>query len=217
MHLRTILLLLAIISLGTVGTGGYFIASQLTDTAWDVAWNHTDKTAAMVRKQVEFYLAQHRRFSVALSGVSQLGTARIQKDDTALKSVNRALDHHCSSLKGAVCYLMDREGKTIASSNRNTPVSFVGKNYGFRPYFKNAMVGESAIYLALGVTSKKRGIYFSAPVMVPPQQVGGVVVVKYAVDELEKEFSTLAGTFALTDSSKFGFPRYLAIKGLGGA
>jgi hypothetical protein len=40
----------------------------------------------------------------------------------------------------------------------------VDKNFSFRPYFKKAIAGKSATYLALGTTSGKRGVYYSHPV-----------------------------------------------------
>ena len=38
-------------------------------------------------------------------------------------------------------YIIDRSGLTLASSNWNLPSSFVGHNYGFRPYFLDAIDG----------------------------------------------------------------------------
>jgi len=89
-----------------------------------------------------------------------------------------------------VCYLMDRQGKTLASSNWNSPSSFVNKNYGFRPYFKKAIEGEPYIYLAVGVTTHKAGIYYSCPVSgTESESPSGVVVIKDSVSELNKAVS----------------------------
>lgn len=59
---------------------------------------------------------------------------------------------------------MDLNGSTVASSNRNDPDSFVGENFSFRPYWKQAIGGTPATYMALGVTSGKRGVFYSHPV-----------------------------------------------------
>ncbi|MCJ7538650.1 MAG: response regulator, partial [Desulfobacterales bacterium] len=96
------------------------------------------------------------------------------------------------SLMVSVSYLMDRNGKTIASSNRHDQDSFVGKKYSFRPYFKEAMHGNPAVYMALGVTSKKRGVYYSYPIYDSSQNSPiGVVVLKAGVDTIEREFMSL--------------------------
>ena len=57
-------------------------------------------------------------------------------------------------------FLMDERGNCILS----TDTRFEGKNYGFRPYFKQALKTGSGAYVALGVTSKKLGLYLSTRV-----------------------------------------------------
>jgi PAS domain S-box-containing protein len=83
---------------------------------------------------------------------------------------------------------MDNRGKTIASSNRNDPDSFVGQNFSFRPYFQRAIRGQSASYLALGTTSGKRGVYFSYPVYgYGSEYPDGIVVIKGSIEMIERE------------------------------
>ena len=112
---------------------------------------------------------------------------------------NAVLDDFCVSSYVSICYLMDGKGTTLASTNRNTPESFVGRNYAFRPYFREAIAGAPAVYLALGVTSKKRGVYFSNHVEPSAGQGAGVVVMKAPVEKFESQFSGYPGIIALTD------------------
>jgi C4-dicarboxylate-specific signal transduction histidine kinase len=110
------------------------------------------------------------------------------------------LEHFKHALEVDVCYLMVRQGYTIALSNRHAPASFVGKNYSFRPYFKQAIQGAPSIYMALGVTSKKRGVYCAYPVFGEDDSPAGVAVIKAPIDILEKEFrKAYEGTGLLTD------------------
>ncbi|MGE4559495.1 MAG: sensor histidine kinase, partial [Desulfobulbus sp.] len=53
-------------------------------------------------------------------------------------------------------YLMNSDGLTIAASNWNTPKPFVGRNFSYRPYFKQAMEGKLGRYFALGTASSER-------------------------------------------------------------
>jgi len=69
-------------------------------------------------------------------------------------------------------YLLDIYGNCIASSNK----SFLGKNYSFRPYFKQALQKGSFIYPALGVTSKKMGIYYAYLVKRGSKKLGVCVI-----------------------------------------
>ncbi len=61
------------------------------------------------------------------------------------------------------------KGNVIASTNYKDNVqnttSLAGKNYAFRPYFVAAMKGKKVMYPAVGVTTGKRGIYCSCPII----------------------------------------------------
>jgi len=86
---------------------------------------------------------------------------------------------------------MDSAGNTIASSNRNAPDSFVGKNYDVRHYFQQAIMGKPSTYLALGITSSRRGAYFSHPIFTKTQKSPiGIVVIKASIELIEKELIT---------------------------
>jgi len=198
MQLRTTLLILAIISLLSVASGGLFLTKQLTDTAWNVASSHTKKTAEMIQKNVSFYLLQKQRTANALVRLPHI-LKFLEHNVFSLSEVNTLLENYCVSQAASLCYLMDSSGNTLASSNYNTPTSLIGKNYSFRPYFKEAISGRPSVYLALGVTTKKRGFYFSSPVKNETGKILGVIVVKYPVEKLEEEFKSLSGLFSLVD------------------
>ena len=59
--------------------------------------------------------------------------------------------------------MIDRHGLTIAASNWRLPTSFVGQNYGFRPYFRDAMAHGAAELFALGTVSGRPGLYHRPP------------------------------------------------------
>jgi len=85
-----------------------------------------------------------------------------------------------------VLYVMDLNGNTLAASNWRANDSFVGKNYKFRPYFQQALAGQTGRYIAKGVTSAKLGYYLARPVRVA-DQIRGVVVAKISFDALQTE------------------------------
>jgi len=118
-----------------------------------------------------------------------------------LAALNERLDRYRGALRADVCYLMDRSGLTVASSNRDSPKSFVGKNYSFRPYFQKALQGKTAVYLAKGVTSGERGFYVSFPVARPSDPQGfvlGVAVAKGQMDDLSLQFRSQPHVFLLS-------------------
>jgi C4-dicarboxylate-specific signal transduction histidine kinase len=71
-------------------------------------------------------------------------------------------------------YLMDTNGNTLVS----TDPSFVGKNYSFRSYFKQAMNDNPSVDVAVGVTSGEMGFYFSHPVENERKEIVGALVAK---------------------------------------
>lgn len=83
-------------------------------------------------------------------------------DDSARRDqVNRFLAH-VNAIAGSLdVYLMDARGVTLAASNWQDELTFVGQNFVFRPYFLDAMQGRAGRYYALGTTSGRRGYYFS--------------------------------------------------------
>lgn len=95
-------------------------------------------------------------------------------------------------------YLIDPQGTTIAASNWNAPISFVGENFRYRPYFQQAMQGQSGRYFAKGTTSDIRGFYFAFPVR-HQGQILGVLALKINIDTVENNWGHDDQTFLVTD------------------
>ncbi|MGC9459019.1 cache domain-containing protein, partial [Vibrio genomosp. F10] len=78
-----------------------------------------------------------------------------------IEVTNRYLEQVNSVIQAADTYLIDRNGTTIAASNWNMSRTFVGRNFAWRPYFQEALEGNTSRYFALGSTSGQRGYYYS--------------------------------------------------------
>jgi diguanylate cyclase (GGDEF)-like protein/PAS domain S-box-containing protein len=120
----------------------------------------------------------------SLAGSPWIATALLSKKNQDIEYANSALDRYNSALNVSVSYLMDANGTTVASSNRNDPDSFLGISYRFRPYFQEAAKGQPYHYFALGITSGKRGFYASYPVQNRSGKVLGVVTMKKGLDDM---------------------------------
>lgn len=83
-----------------------------------------------------------------------------------------------------VIYLMDAFGMTVASSNFADPLTFLGHNYAFRPYFQTALKGQSAEFFAIGATSLKPGYFIAEPVRNRAGIVVGVITIKIDMKSL---------------------------------
>ena len=201
MKLRTILLILALLSLVSISTGGYLYYSSLKESALEEVHRETISRIQIIASHIDSTLVEHQKSVKALAGLKELQQALEDKIESKILKANMILDHFHQALNVDVCYLMDEQGNTVASSNRNAPDSFVGKNYAFRPYFREAIQGNPAIYMALGVTSGKRGVYFSHPVYGELNDLpSGVVVVKGSTETIEQEINRLVeGVMLFTD------------------
>jgi len=201
MKLRIILIVLSSVAFLSVWTGGYLYYSSLKASALKDAEKQAALHAESIKNHLSSFLGENLNSVKALAGLKELQQALLIKDAYSLTKANFILDHFNAALEVDVCYLMDHHGYTIASSNRNASDSFVGENYAFRPYFQQAIQGTPSIYMALGITSKKRGVYYSYPIYGEQSNTPiGVAVIKAIIDPMEKDFSqTYEGTVMLTD------------------
>jgi PAS domain S-box-containing protein len=192
MKLRMILLVLSLLAFLSASIGGYFYYSSLKEAAFREAERQAGARLQAINKNLSAFLSENIKPVRSLAGMKELQQTLIRPDDAAaLDKANKVLDHFNRTLESEVCYLMDNEGDTIASSNRRAPDSFVGQNFDFRPYFQKAIQGNPATYLALGTTSRRRGAYYSHPIIVNSRQDSiGVIVIKASIELIEKELVT---------------------------
>lgn len=86
----------------------------------------------------------------------------------------------------SVVYVLDATGRTVATSNRGEPDSFLGKSFARRPYFLAARAGTAGRFTGVGLVSHVPGYYASEPVRDGSGNVVAVAVVKQnlGVDQL---------------------------------
>jgi len=116
---------------------------------------------------------------------------RIEKLNRYLETINKVSD-------ALDTYLMNKNGLTIAASNWQENHPFIGRNFSYRPYFKEAMKGNLGRYFALGTTSAKRGYYFAYPVR-KDDEILGAVVVKIDIDHVEQKWAHRDDSFLVSD------------------
>ena len=188
MRLRTILFALSLLAFLSAGAGGFFYYRSLQDAFFDEAKRDTVLHVHAIHNFLTQYISDHTRVVDVLSRLEPVKNILETHDSEALEQANNILNRFQKGLQVDVCYLMDQSGITIASSSRQQSVSLVGKDYSFRPYFQEAMDGRGAVYMALGITSGKRGIYFSHPVYNHDPTIPiGVAVIKASAENISSE------------------------------
>lgn len=112
--------------------------------------------------------------------------------------VNARLELLAQRTDAAAIYVIDAQGKTVAASNHRLPTSFVGQNYGFRPYFRDAVRTGSAELFALGTVSGIPGLYLAQRIGTAARPLG-VIVVKIEFERVQNAWAAQQGTTIVTD------------------
>lgn len=193
MKLRLILLVLSMLAFLSASTGGYFYYTSLKKYALQEVEGQAEARLEIIKRNIYSFLSENVRPVRTLAGIDEMGKVLENRTDTNQVRAEAVLDLFHDSLDVDVCYLMNSKGVTVASSNRDTEDSFMEKYFGFRPYFIEAINGSLATYMALGITSGKRGGYSSYPVYSDHGFPIGVAVIKRSIELIEKELGLLAG------------------------
>lgn len=82
-------------------------------------------------------------------------------------------------------FLLGADGVTIAASNARQPTSFVGQNYGFRPYFQQALAGAQSRFYGIGATTGLPGYFIADPVRDAEGDILGVIAIKIDLSRLQ--------------------------------
>ncbi len=147
-----------------------------------------------VNKQLERLLFFPRVLSTDPRFVSVFKSS----DKSVIQQANALLERIRKLSGAAFVFIMDDKGFTLASSNANQPNSFIGRNYGFRPYFRKAISGKQATYYAVGATTSQPGYFIANPIL-DGSSVLGVIVVKIHLDSLEDSWNRLDYDIAVFD------------------
>ncbi|SNY00292.1 two-component system, NtrC family, C4-dicarboxylate transport sensor histidine kinase DctB [Pseudomonas sp. LAMO17WK12:I6] len=114
--------------------------------------------------------------------------------------LNLKLEQINGAAQSSTLELLDHSGLAVAASNWRLPSSYVGHNYGFRPYFSQTRTQGSGRFYAVGVTSGIPGYFLSSAVLGDNAEFLGAMVVKLEFPELEREWSQGSDTLLVSDA-----------------
>ena len=117
---------------------GWFTTQYFGDDAFQEIRTNQESHAKVLYQSMTDKMEETEHLASTLAGSPWIPPALEHRDIQTIEQANSILDRYSLTLPGSVCYLMDLNGLTIASSNRHQPDSFVGKSYKFRPYFQQA-------------------------------------------------------------------------------
>lgn len=132
-------------------------------------------------------LEKFRMASVVLAKDPDSVAALTRRTPASAALLNGKFEALSKDMQAASIYLLDDTGLALASSNWREPTSFVGKNYSFRAYFREAIATGQHEQFALGNVSRKPGLYVSRRIELDGR-ARGIVVIKIEFDQLEAEW-----------------------------
>ncbi|MCB4768369.1 sensor histidine kinase [Ancylobacter sp. Lp-2] len=150
--------------------------------------------AAMLRSEIE----KQRTLPVILAEDPDVRAALESRDPARIDALNAKLEALAAATRAGVIYVIDAAGIAIAASNYRLPISFVGNDYAFRPYFTRSMTEGGFEHFALGTVSHKPGLYIASRIGAAQQPIG-VVVAKAEFDEVEADWRRAADPTFVTD------------------
>lgn len=176
---------LASLLIASVLGGSYWISYHQSMKAL----NSDAKYQAKIITSALFHPVQkHTYFPKVVASDRTVSAVLLDPNNTALvQKANQILAELNAAAGSEVVYLMDRNGDTIAASNWNRQNSFIGLNFSFRPYFKDALQGHDGHFYGMGTVSRSPGYYLSHPVKADGDIIG-VVVVKLDLASLDQEW-----------------------------
>jgi two-component system, NtrC family, C4-dicarboxylate transport sensor histidine kinase DctB len=196
-RLQRSLALLALVVLGgaAVGYAAWWLSLDLAlaqtrdDAQRHLRFVSHELTGALEKYEtVPQVLARHP----ALSGLLAEPASKARRAE-----VNALLEGVAHDAAAAAIFLIDAQGLTLASSNWQDSQTFVGQNYAYRPYFRDAMASGGGHFYARGSTTGTPG-YFIAHRLDGP--AAGAVVLKVSLDEMEANWARSASDLMLADA-----------------
>ena len=155
--------------------------------------NYLQLQASKQLERVEVYqsalyatLSRHDYLPRVLSKNDELFKKAYQNPDEA----SQILQSIRNTSQADFVFILRPDGTTIASSNwQDSENSFVGKNYGFRPYFTEALEQGSGTFFGIGATTSIPG-YFVSSKYPETGPVTAVTVVKVNSSSLDKNWKS---------------------------
>ncbi|MDB6049003.1 MAG: dctB 2 [Pseudomonas sp.] len=123
----------------------------------------------------------------------------------AQDALNHRLEKINSAAQSSTLELLDRNGLAVGASNWRLPSSYVGHNYGFRPYFLQTKAQGVGRFYAVGVTSGIPGYFLSNAVISDTGEFLGAVVVKLEFPDLQREWGQGDDLLLLSDAKGIVF------------
>ncbi|MEM5425481.1 ATP-binding protein [Paraburkholderia ferrariae] len=189
----------AVLYVGAAAAAVEFAWNRAIDALADVGEHRLDLYAASLKSElgrfemVPALVARQDSVRALLKAPPAEAHGMLPAVDAYLEAVNNDVG------SGAVD-VIDAHGTVVAASNWNQPVSFVGTNVSYRPYFKDALAQGRGRFFGIGTNTGIPGLYFASAIHDGDTAIGAAAV-KVSVDALESAWRTPGEAAIVVDSN----------------
>ncbi len=166
------------------------------------AVSSTDRAAAqLARDNAGLFASELQKFRLLPLVLAEYPDVRAMletRDAAIVGRINARLELLAARTDAAAIYVLTAQGRTVAASNYRLPASFVGQDYGFRPYFQGAIRDGDAELFALGTVSGRPGLYLARRIGDAAQPLGAIVV-KIEFEAMQAAWARQQGKTIVTD------------------
>ncbi|CAD5108950.1 sensor histidine kinase [Zestomonas carbonaria] len=183
--LRHLLLPLPIILLMLAcGYAAYYLSEQigiraLADTG--------ERQLELHARAVESEISTHTYLPSLLELEASVTRLLVMPTEYRRERVNVYLEGLNQRSGSRAIYVLDTNGRVLATSNWRDADSFQGEDLSFRAYFRDAMAGKPGRFYGVGTTTGEPG-YYLAHGLRHHDRIIGVAVVKIRLDPLERRW-----------------------------
>ena len=183
---------------GLLAAGFALCYLLLTEVLLRRAATETSNRAAVFADTIDASLGRLDHLPFVIANVPQVQDAL---ETGRTDAINHLLADFAKRAQAEAIFVLDPEGLTIASSNFDDALSFVGQSYRFRPYFLDAIDGEQGRFFAIGATTGRPGYFVSGPVRASDGDIIGVVAVKLGLEALDQSWRDTGERILVTNEA----------------
>ena len=189
----------AVLYIGAAAAAVEFAWNRAIDALADVGEHRLDLYAASLKSElgrfemVPALVARQDSVRALLKASPDEARAMLPAVNAYLEAVNRDVGSGAADV-------IDAHGTVIAASNWNQPVSFVGTNVSYRPYFIDALAHGRGRFFGIGTNTGIPGLYFASAIRDGGGAIGAAAV-KVSVDALESAWRTPGEAALVVDAN----------------
>lgn len=192
------LLLLCLLLVALSGFSAYRIAQRLGIADLQATGLHRlDLYATSLEREIGKYAYLPGTLSLTPEVLDLLAGKGGEQASARVNNYLEKLNERTGTL---AIYVMDTQGKVLATSNWRRPDSFLGEDLSFHPYFREALESGNGRFFGIGTTRGEPG-YYLASALTDDHGTLGVAVIKVSLEQLEKSWTTVEAPVLVADEN----------------